>query len=903
MKPIKSKILVGATYLKKQILKSEKTGLKIALDIETTSLLIHDAKITWISWCIGNLYGAIPLRHRNFDINSDIFLQREKRNDTDDCRCEQINNILQQTGPHAREYLCNNSDEGYVRNLIKELHSNPLNTIIWHNGKFDLSILIASDWICIDEIRASVFDTLLASYVLNPVRDRESSNHSLKELHDVYLRGAADLRQPEYFEMTNGLKFEDIKLDEAAYYASFDALSAFHLYQKFQPELESDLILSHYFWKIEMQHLYTTIEMTISGLGMISAEEVESRGLRTVESIEDELLDEKRRIFKLLGFTFNFESPNVLRGVIFGRLQVKSIDRNRRSNTSKIDSTTLGKIIRAERVRKNVDPQNIKILSHIMNAKRLAEILKKHREMYQYLNSTTGRSHPNFRQTTASGRYAASRPNVLSLPSMTGIKGYIVPGDDKVFVIADFSQIDFRVIANESWEIDRKSKMLASVNRGDDLHLSTLKIVRPDLKIPDTWIKILEEENSVIIRRPEDKDSTILVLSDKEKAFLKQILVARKDVAKQVNFGIAYGLSAASLLENLNNPKEFKKQIIDLAVKKVSSAEILNKVSALEPKIYIEEEVNGYLANFHNVYPGIRQFQNKIAKDLQERGFTYNLFGKLCRTQVVSHFSSGVFDIMVERGKWYRIRMKTIRLDEKFIYGVLLEINELQIVDAKNNKKLDLIDIERTLGYRVYTLDEAAFEKVLSDFSARGSVSDLLRGLDAIHAKANWHTQNLFKFIQAHTPHLLSPGHTEPIASSGRFPFVKIAHRQIKFVWNKEETIDHFYPGYDQLKRNLISVRIQSASMDFCKIAMFTFRSKAREKWPDLQKRPKIVNCIHDEIAVECHESQRDEVKKLLVDCMSNQENFRKFVTDGRFLEVIIGAEDKVGINYKGDKK
>ena len=77
----------------------------------------------------------------------------------------------------------------------------------------------------------------------------------------------------------------------------------------------------------------------------------------------------------------------------------------------------------------------------------------------------------------------------------------------------------------------------------------------------------------------------------------------------------------------------------------------------------------------------------------------------------------------------------------------------------------------------------------------------------------------------------------------------------------------------------------------------------ALKKWPAPHLRPKIVNCIHDEIAVECNESQKDEVRALLVDCMSNKENFRKFVAEGRFLEVEIGAEEKIGINYKGDKK
>ncbi len=904
MRPDKSKIQIGAAPLKIQMLRSPNTGLVIALDLETTSLSIHDAEITWISWCTGNDYGAVPLRHRNFDINGGVHLRRELPADHETCQCVQVNDLLQQLGPHQREYLCNNYDEGFVKEMIHSIFSNPLNTVIMHNAKFDLSILTASGWISADDVSASIFDTLLASYVLNPVRDREKSDHSLKELYDVYLRRASEPRQPQYQQVTGGLKFEDIKLDDAAFYAAFDALSAFHLYEKFLPELRSDPRLHRYFTEIETPHLFTTVEMMTSGFQLRPSDELSGYGLRTVASLQDELLSIKRRIFQLVGFTFNFDSPNVLRGILFGKLRITSLDKNRKSGTSKIDSTTLGKIIRAEGAKKHADPRTLKILSHLMHAKRLTEILKKHREMYQHLNERTGRCHPNFRQTTASGRFAASKPNSLSLPSMTGIKEYIVSARGNIFVIADFSQIDLRVIANETWEIDPTSEMLSSVNRGDDLHLSTLKVVCPDLKIPANWMKVNEQDKSVIVRDPASGLSSTAPYGTLGKTddYFERVLSARKEIAKQVNFGISYGLSAASLLDNLNNPREFKRQITDLAKEELSEEKLLEEISVIEPKVYTKAEVDSYLTKFHEAYPGIRKFQKAIENDLQATGHTYNLFGKLCRPQVISHFESGTFDVMLAQGKWYRVRMRVLEMDDKFLYGILIEANELTVVDTKNGVPLDIKDVERIVGYRVYDLNETDLDNVLANYALSGSYSSLLRGLDALHIRANWHGHEMFRRLGAHVPHIKRDGQLEPVSLAERYPFIKLNHRQIKFVWNKERTIDLAYPGYDQLKRNLVSIRIQSASMDFCKIAMFTFRSKAKELWPELRHRPKIVNCIHDEIAVECNESQIAEVRAALKDAMTNKENFRKYVAHDRRLEVEIGAEDKVGRNYKGNK-
>lgn len=897
MKPSRENVLIGAHFLDREL--TQYRPKIIALDLETSSLQTSSAKITWLSWCTGERYGAIPILHRNFALEDPMLVNFSPRVSSSLCVCEQGEQISMTKGGHQPNFLCKNWDSAEVRNLIRRIHQDKNITTVWHNASFDLSILIQNSWLSIDDINPSkIADTFLISYLLNPVKIREDGDHKLKHLYDAHLRDKDDPPQPTYEEVTKGHEYEDIWVDVAGYYSAFDAYTTFHLYEKVLfPFLTKDKRLNLYFREIEMPHLITTVELMTSGLRLLSQSELKERGLPTLADLEAKLEIQKLKVFQLTGATFNFDSPDALRGVLLSRCGIRSRDWNQKSGTVKIDATTLTKMLRNER-----RIENKKILAHVMYAKRLTEIVKKHREMYKYVDAMTNREYANFRPTTASGRYAASRPNLLSLPRITKIKQYLIPDPGNIFVIADFSQVDLRAIANETWEIDHRSKMLHSVNQGDDLHTSTLRIVCPDLNFPAEWLKLYENDNKtefgVWVRLPSGKlDKKALTPEDRE--LWEKVETARREVAKQVNFGISYGLSDEGLLDALNNPKEFKDGLIGLATENGEDQGWLDHMTKFEPKIYTLDQVQGFLERFHSAYPGIRQFQNLVEKDLCSDGLTYNLFGKLCRAETARFMGTGVFDITLGYDNWYRIRIKTLKIDKKFVYGALLSVNKLDIIEQPGQPNVELQDLIRVEGYRIYTIEDAALTAAMETFSTHQNVADLLSDLDRLHRSANW---DATKFLSKVAP-------TEPLWDGRElihiptFPFLKLTHYQIKFVFNDEETKSFVYPTFSKLKRMLVSARIQSASMDFCKIAMFTFRAKAREKWPNIKRRPRIVNCIHDEIAVECHESQKDEVKTLLVKCMSDKENFRMFVADGRTLEVDIGADEKAGINYKGDKK
>ncbi|MCX6125627.1 MAG: DNA polymerase [Proteobacteria bacterium] len=118
------------------------------------------------------------------------------------------------------------------------------------------------------------------------------------------------------------------------------------------------------------------------------------------------------------------------------------------------------------------------------------------------------------------------------------------------------------------------------------------------------------------------------------------------------------------------------------------------------------------------------------------------------------------------------------------------------------------------------------------------------------------------------------------------------------------------YVKFDKIRRNIISARVSSTSMDIAKIAMIEFRRRiaADPRWKNYEDRPKIVNCVHDEIVVECRGEDINDVENILNSCMKRlngrsvdgaPSHFDAYVFGDRKLRVDIDAEsEKSLINY-----
>lgn len=936
--------LVGIAPLQALIeLRDEKAPpLAIAFDLETDGLVIYKNKITWISWAIGEYCGAIPLSHRN---NSS-----------------------------------KNENEAEVWATLKTILKDKSITTIWHNAKFDLSMLISCGVISIDDVNPNrIFDTMLASYVLNPVKTREGGRHGLKNLYDDWVRRSipegdafskvyeacfkakggyddrSDPPQPDYESLVNGGSLEDAPLDQVSIYAAFDAWTTFQLFKIFKDKLAQDPGVERYFYGIEMPHLMTTLQMYLSGMKLDPQQSVFNNMVSVGNPLRfkidrwEKWRDEtETQIFELVGRTFNLASQEEIRKTLFTQdLNFRPKGRNAGTTRQSVDKDVLSELFVDSMAQ---SPKTQTIIAKIMYWKHLDALVRKHNEMYSSLNSYTGRIHANLRPTTASGRYASPRPNVLALSSSSEIKDYIVPEVGWSYVIADFSQIDLRVIANESGEVARTAddlKMLNSVNQGHDLHTTTLRIVDKDAKARFNWNKI-KFDKTTSKASVKDVSGVSVVLTPDEEVVAKRLAQARSDVAKPINFGISYGLGPSKLLSNLNINEDLRKEIVGggdntLELKDAEHRNEWIKRVQYEIDRTIQrsmDDVKGYLKSFHKEYPSIKKFQDQVQRDLERSGFTFNVFGRKCFAEIYTQLDQAEFDLKIGR-QWFRVSGRKIDVSPKGIDILITKVSILTVTEPPRKRKLRVADLEVAVGQTIYQVDEnairAAFEtlkvtqanlKAIETVHVNNSIAVDLTGsvmateiLPAAEYEAerlfyesiSWLHLNALNDICDIFEHLEHVSPADVFGSLGAntegfppvAPFVKLTHESIKRVVitpnvRYPEKKELTYLGFDKLRRNLISSRVSSTSMDICKIAMTRFLKIAKRIWPDSNTRPKIVNCVHDEIAVECLDTDAHRVYRMLLKIMKSRRTYQRFIdsTRGRKLLVEIDAEAGIGHSY-----
>lgn len=218
--------------------------------------------------------------------------------------------------------------------------------------------------------------------------------------------------------------------------------------------------------------------------------------------VQDQIEELETLIFELAGEEFNLGSPQQLGRILFDRI---GLPRQRRTKTGySTDAKTLEAL-------RNRHP----IVAHVLSHRELSRLMSTYLlALPEAVDPATGRLHTTFNQTVAAtGRLSSSEPNLQSIPVRTALGAQIrrcfAAGPGNLLVVADYSQIDLRVMAHLSEE----PTLLEAFRRGEDIHSRTAAEV---FGLP-----------------PEGVDAT------------------HRRYAKAVNFGIMYGMSAFGLSQNL----------------------------------------------------------------------------------------------------------------------------------------------------------------------------------------------------------------------------------------------------------------------------------------------------------------------------------------------------------------
>lgn len=346
------------------------------------------------------------------------------------------------------------------------------------------------------------FDTNLAAYVINPVQ----KSFLEEDIADVY----ADITMYPYSQTFGKASLEAAYAEKEAeliLYACYCALVNVRAYPLLVKELKR-IKSYHLFEEIEMPLLFILYEMEKYGI-LAKREALHEYGQKLGERI-DELEEE---IYERAGEVFNINSPKQLGVILFEKMNMPY---GKKTKTGYSTSAEVLEKLRFE------DP----IIEMILEYRQLTKLKSTYADgLDAYIDEKDGRIHTTFNQNiTATGRLSSTEPNLQNIPIRMElgrqIRKVFVPEEGYVFLDADYSQIELRVLAHMSGD----ERLIEAYRENADIHRTTAALV---------------------FHTP-----------------YEEVTERQRRNAKAVNFGIVYGISGFGLSRDLNISKKQAEEYI-----------------------------------------------------------------------------------------------------------------------------------------------------------------------------------------------------------------------------------------------------------------------------------------------------------------------------------------------------
>lgn len=341
---------------------------------------------------------------------------------------------------------------------------------IAHNLKYDLQILLNHKI----EVKGKVFDTMLASYLLNP----ENRQHNLDALSFSEL----NWEKISSKELLNkSLNFRDVNVEKLSLYSCEDADCTFKLKKIFEKKLKKNK-LEKIFKEIEMPLIAILAHMEKNGICL------DKNFLDNLGSyVNGEIKKIEKEIFKEAKTEFNINSTKQLKAILFEKLEL---------DTKGIKKTKTGFSTSSEELEKlkNLHP----IILFIQQYRELSKLKSTYiNSLPKLINQNTERIHTSFNQTiTTTGRLSSSDPNLQNIPTRTELgqkirQAFVAPNDWELLSI-DYSQIELRVMAHLSGD----KKLIEAFKKGQDIHNFTAASIN-NLKIDEVSEKLRYQAKAI----------------------------------------------------------------------------------------------------------------------------------------------------------------------------------------------------------------------------------------------------------------------------------------------------------------------------------------------------------------------------------------------------------------------
>ena len=355
------------------------------------------------------------------------------------------------------------------------------------------------------------FDISVAAYILDPTEGKYPIEKITEYYLDVntesYLKAIGVEEQSNQMTLFDVQEEKDVNMYKYTFYAKVIFEISKILKQKLKETEQLDL-----FEKIDMPTIEVLGDMQANGM-YVEEPELEAFGIK----LQDRITILTQEIYNLAGEEFNIKSPKQLGELLFEKLKLPVIKKTKSGYSTDVD--VLEKL-RTEHP----------IIEKILEYRQLTKLNSTYVEgLKPYINPKTKRIHSFFHQTiTATGRISSTEPNLQNIPTRIEfgkqLRKVFKPAEGKVYIDADYSQIELRVLAH----LSEDKHMIEAFKNGEDIHKQAASKV---FGIPVT--EVTKEQRSS---------------------------------AKAVNFGIVYGISEFGLGEQLgisrNKAKEYIEQYL-----------------------------------------------------------------------------------------------------------------------------------------------------------------------------------------------------------------------------------------------------------------------------------------------------------------------------------------------------
>ncbi len=426
------------------------------------------------------------------------------------------------------------------------------------------------------------FDTMIAAYVLKP-----ESQYKMDYLSEVYLNYKCVPISELIGSGKTYITMDKVPFQKASDYAAEDADVTLRLYHRLEYELK----------KVNLDKLCNEIEFPLIEV----LADVEFTGVKIdtkiLGDINEELkIAEKRlekEIYKLAGTTFNINSTKQLADVLFNKLELAAKKKIKTGFST--DSKVLEELV-------GEHPIAIKLLDY----RTVTKLRSTYTEgLLDIINKKTGKIHTSYNQTVAAtGRLSSANPNLQNIPIRTEIgrslrKAFIPEKKGNMMLSADYSQIELRIMAH----LANDANMIKAFEKKHDIHTETAAKV----------FKVKLNEVDANMRRK----------------------------AKEVNFGIIYGIQAFGLAQRLNIDQREARDIITSYFTNFPTINAwLEETRDFARRKGYTETLAGrrrYLPNINNKNAVVRQRDERVAINMPVQGTAADMI-KIAMIDIAAEF-------------------------------------------------------------------------------------------------------------------------------------------------------------------------------------------------------------------------------------------------------------------------